>query len=717
MTPQSRFTLFHDIYSPSGTVVPNPLGWDKASISLRRDTTWHSITDYFKGSFVWYGAAEEFLIYIDTTYGAEASVRVLIEITYNGTTFTTLFDGQVDLSMMEELSINGTFYKAVAPVIKSTLWATLLGRKAVSVDLGANKDLSGGTRTVVPPFTLPLTAQRLRTEFKSKAPDYNDPDRIPIEYNFDSSAGLGNGIVALPIIVRDTLQESFLNYPNVQNEPPPPSFVARFRGTYTFTIQIHVSTVPYGIPFGPGDRISFGTIRLVKNGVIHTNATRTDLGTNGVDGRSRYNITATLNLEVGDEISFRYNVIAGVYTIFIVYDNWFPNEFSFIEVTADTLYEGTTTDAYLVKDAFEAVISKLVDADSSVVSTLFDGCNGDNALMQGVHIRGKLMTDRKFFHSLEQLVAGINPIIPIGIGYTDAGKIEIEAIEDFYNPNPTIFVVSTTSLRRRKDLERYYRSIEIGYEKSSSTNAAGLNDPQTKRTYRTNFKNIGKDIKLISTYIASSGAIEETRRERASNNKDFGLDDETFIIKVRDDSGYRPEIGSDFTTVTNMVNSPSAYNLIHSCARMFKRWQNWLQGCVQFQVGGFFTFAGGVGNYLMTSENDGVCEPALAIAENQDIEITSDIVFTPKILSGSFTMLKETYDVLLLNKKNAIGLPFSVGTWKAYHILELDFNIYEGSADFIVLLVNETILDQQFLGTEDGLIFVMEDGTTKFITD
>jgi len=697
--PLFRFTLSNDT---AGTlVISEPGGWDEAKLKLERNKEFHSLVEFYDQPLTFYGddishdGGIQYIRTIEQTQGIDAQISLLIELSQDeGDTYDVVFEGLLSIETAKEID----FYKLEMGVLRNGFWQKFINRKATPIDLSATLDLDGGTRMAIDPITLRLPSQAIRSVFKSKAPESNDPERVPIEYNFNNLAFIFYGVVDLPVILQNSIQESFLSYPATLSDFPPPSFVARFRGIYTFTIQIHVSTVPYGVPFCCGDRIPFGVIRLLKNGVTHTNSTRTDLGTNGIDGRSRYNIAVTMDLEVGDEISFYYFVV-GVYTIYVVYDGWFPGEPSFIEVTADTVYEDTETPAFFIKDAAESIISKCIGRDNVLNSDHLDSCYGLYSIMNGLNLRGYSLAEKPITLSFDNWWKGIDPILNLGLVYeqTSPETIRIEQKSYFYDKTISINFDFVNNIERSYDLDSVFKLIEIGYSKWSAESASGIDDPQTKRTYNTRFKTVGKEITILSQFIAASLAIEQTRRNRVETGKDWRLDNDVFIIALKETSPYEPELDENFSAISNLLNSNTRYNIRLSVARNFERWKSYFNGCLQWYMDDY-KFASGEGNYDMaTTLVDGDCEalaisPEPSLSEKQDIAVKSDYLFKPIKYSFVHPMTWDDYKTIRDNPTKAIGISRTDANHVACHIEVLEYEITHGKGTFEIYLSDNDYL-------------------------
>lgn len=124
-------------------VINEPDGWKDCKLKLTRDPVFHSLVEYFEGSFIFYGdngrvnGGYDILKQWDAEGGPDAAINILIEYTDDDTEFETVFEGQLDMSMADWMLDN----KVRIPIIKDSFWATFMGRKDIPVDLTSSTDL------------------------------------------------------------------------------------------------------------------------------------------------------------------------------------------------------------------------------------------------------------------------------------------------------------------------------------------------------------------------------------------------------------------------------------------------------------------------------------------------------------------------------------------------------------------------------------------------
>jgi len=714
MTPQFRFTMYHPTVSAGGTVVVQPLGWKDASISLTRDPKFHSLVEYFKGSFIWYGNARQFIRDVEDI-GPDEQLRVLIELYFS--TWVTLFDGLIEISQLEDLSKKESFYKIQAPIIRNDFWAKFINRMGTSINLQATVDLEGNARTAVNKITLPQPGQILnkRTSyFGSQA--YNDSDtgtsfsgriQIGFEKEFDNI----DDTFVIPFLYTTGIPEALVKIKEL--------------GDVTVTVDgdIHIIITADQNVDSVSASISRRLNLAAEAGIDGDTLTP---GTTSVDEIIPISGTYTFTgLVIDDEIK-----VYGTFAITLASSGSITYEIGFenlrILFEQATVYQDTTTDAYLLKDAAESLLSKITGNDGVLVSNVLDTCYGLNAILRGKHNRGLLFANGAFTMSFDEWWSGAEPILNLGLGYTsNANEIEIEKKDEFYDPSPVVFIPNVSDLVRKYDQSKYIKDIEIGYNKWSTESDDGIDDPQTLRKYRTKFTTIGEEFSKKSNFYAASLGIEKARRNRIADGKDDSEDEDILIINVKPDGeNYTPVLGTDFNAVTNLLNSSSRYNIRHSCARMLKRWQKFLQGCLSHTTGEYFYFSGGEGNYKMTSQFETTdCEstddPEPTLAEDQDIAVDeTNFDFIPKLYTAKVPMSKSTYDTILANRKKAIGISQTTVNFLPMHIIDFDYKIMGGYAELELLLASDiTVTPEGFILQEDGNMILMEDGTSGILIE
>ena len=266
--------------------------------------------------------------------------------------------------------------------------------------------------------------------------------------------------------------------------------------------------------------------------------------------------------------------------------------------------------------------------------------------------------------------------------------IRIEEKDYFYDPGPTsIDFDYVMDIDREYDEDLIFNKVRIGFDQWKSEDISGIDDPQTKHTYATRFKKIGKEIDLLSNFIAASIAIEGTRRQSILKTKDYKFDDNVFIISINPDDvspdAYNPELDENFSAITNLRNSDTRYNIRLTPARALLRWFNFLNNSLQNYIGSAFKFSEGEGNYDMVSTKDiESCRDDYAgpLSEKQNIEVTSDHILLPQLFNIKIPMPFESYLTIVANRTKGIGISQTNSNHVKFYIKKLEYSVCTGVA-------------------------------------
>lgn len=298
---QFRFTLSHEVLGSQ--VISEPDGFKESKIVLERDPEFFSIIERFEGSaggaLIFYGRNDteginggiEFIREVERTYGFDATIGILIELSYDGVTYSTIFEGQLDLSMKNEMPDN----KMQVPVIRGDLWAKFINRYGTPVNVQSTTTLDGNPCTPVEPIRIHMTPQVLRRTFdaSSSGPGITSEDVNVIvsgtyyQVSFDQKE-------------RTELEDVFV-LPQIDNtEEPAPLIELAYAGEYDFSIQ----TLAYdyapgsgGYNFAPGEGLGdYIQFYLNINGTEHAFTLGDYFDSDNTDGGQIY--TLTLNNQI-----------------------------------------------------------------------------------------------------------------------------------------------------------------------------------------------------------------------------------------------------------------------------------------------------------------------------------------------------------------------------------------------------------------------------------
>jgi hypothetical protein len=718
-----RFTLSNDI--EGAHIITDPDGWKEIKLKLERDKEYHSLVEVVELPLIFYRSSDlvdggyDYIRNVENTQGIDALIQILIEVSEDqGQTYDTFFNGLLELSTIKDIS-DAAFYKLECNIVRNDFWSKFFNRKSQQVNLNASVDLDGNDITPIQDIELQLPSQRLRQNS-----DYRWFESVP--YNASTGRYF---ILDWEIVNLEEVKTKF-NYPRTESSTVPLELLAlEFAGSYTFNVSLFASQrINLGGGLFDWDDCS-GTLDMyiqINNGtpVAFTATDFTPGG--GASDYTTYTYTGTHILEKGDFVRIYADVPSGSGNYGIWGEN-LPNEDistlfggsnpdfttpptvnNFLGITADTTYTDTVTDAFLLRDAAESVLSKIIGRNNVLFSNYLGdetptACAANFAIMKGLHVRGYSMTSQVRFKGISSFISepkpmfmsfddwwnGANPIFNLGLGYeTIAGTeyIRIEHKGGFYDETPSMTLSNIEKIVRVYDKDRIFKSIEIGYEKWAAESASGVDDPQTKHTYNTRFKIIGKDENVLSKFIAASLAIEQTRRNRIEFGKDWRLDEDTIIIALNNDSSpYQPELDEEFSNIVNLLNSDTRYNIRLTPARNFERWKPYFNGCLQVYVNNspceYYNFASGEGNYDTVTTGEGFCDSG-RLGESDDLCVTTDHYATAQMYEFEDDMSFQDYRTLRNNRKNCILVSETNTDHRKFFIDEAEYDHFNAICKF-----------------------------------
>lgn len=226
---------------------------------------------------------------------------------------------------------------------------------------------------------------------------------------------------------------------------------------------------------------------------------------------------------------------------------------SYINLYVDTEYEDTTSKTVLIHEAFNQVADAIADVNFSFYSDFYgrtdsqktsynsDGCGSLISITNGLCLRE---FDSNIYCTLKDLFNCANSIHNVGLGIERfdglyapmQDVIRVEPLEYFYDKTTEVLSLTRpVKVEISKMPERYYNSVNIGYNKWEPEVRGGLDEPNTKHEYSTKV-NGGKGVySKLCDYISSSYSIELTRRKnryRFTSFEDWKYDNDNFLISI-----------------------------------------------------------------------------------------------------------------------------------------------------------------------------------------
>lgn len=296
-----RFTLTHE--TEGAVEISEPDGWKDAVLKMERHEKFHSLVEYFDGSFIFYGnngvknGGISFIKLIDKQYGPDATILVDIDVTFDEQTFSNVFNGQFKLSDLEELPNN----KLRVPIIRDDVWAKFISRMGHAVNVQSDTDLDDNAVEPLDNILIALPSQKIRY-----IGSYEGLDSV----TYIGETGLFGMQLDFEKVVIDDLKK--FNLPQVNFDIGSVSgiaenlvglFEAPYDGDYLFDIAFTAAE------WLPGSNIWVATLTnfFVQKSYRETQSgsdafTRTNVSFGG-HSVSRYTFNKTIALKKGDQVA------------------------------------------------------------------------------------------------------------------------------------------------------------------------------------------------------------------------------------------------------------------------------------------------------------------------------------------------------------------------------------------------------------------------------
>jgi hypothetical protein len=699
-------------------VINTPDGWKEAEINFARHPDLHSVRPSFNTPFDFYGkniiggidGGRDFILKMEKKYGPDAVIGVLVERSTDGFTWKTLAEQEFPISgpFSEKVGVD---HRVESTFTDKSFWAKFISRFETPVNINATTNEDGGEADVVAPIDLTLTSQKIPQNF------FGESD-IGIHF-----ANVDNGDFIQfdhDIIKLDEIEERFSLGSTLMGSLPSWHFAVKFDGDYTFDVKRECSLFDTELP-DIGYRYSDSWLDwyIRKNDEDPILFNHVNVGTEYVDGRTLYSYAGTQTLKAGDVIRiygfFHTNIAdfnmfnvwgyggsdginnVGVFT-HQNYPGTNPNP-SYTSILANTTYPDTQIQADLIHDLGAKICDRITGVNDSFYSEVLGspytvartyaeaGIYWEYAHAKALQIRGYTLTEKPFFASMRDYWQGINPIFNLGMGIkkiNGADKIYIGKKEEFYpTDRVSVRLSGVYKITRMYDADHQFNVIQNGYEKGEIEDISGLDD-WLRVNRATIFKKIGKKLVNLSKMIGTSLTWEHARRTTRVKSADYKYDNDIFIVNVKRVEGepYVPALNEEFDAVTGLLNEATRYNKKLTPARNFLRWINYYSGCIQAYLSSTFRFAGGEGNYDMTSEmiDNGDVESfgGAVLSEKQNIPVSTDFIFLPMPYKIEHYVTFSQLEAMLADPEAAIEISQTQTGHKPFFIKSLSVQLATG---------------------------------------
>ncbi|GAB3783269.1 hypothetical protein GCM10028818_40900 [Spirosoma horti] len=177
-----------------------------------------------------------------------------------------------------------------------------------------------------------------------------------------------------------------------------------------------------------------------------------------------------------------------------------------------------------------------------------DGCGARRVLLNGFAIRQFKPLERPLTISMQDTVESLSVIDCMGVAFgyelDDTGTpveiVRMEPVQEFYRPVELLRLDEVSDYKEETIASEIYSTVEVGYQQWAEDGAGSLEEMFTTHQVTTPIRHESAKKPLTSKLIASSLAIEQTRREQFTDTpKDStSFDEKAFIVQCKPIPAY-----------------------------------------------------------------------------------------------------------------------------------------------------------------------------------
>lgn len=642
-------------------VVAEPVGWDGVSWTAQRHEAHGILFASQTESFKWVDDAFALLQTEYETNGADGALTLTIEYDCNGNQdWQTFFIGDFDFNTYKRFC--GDMCWIEIALNPSSCVNKFLARINTDVDLSSITDLDGNIFTPESFESITLNSQTivLNNAAENDGQDYDETGAwnltgfryafIPVYLPKTSFNEFGifnaNGAVE-QLYSKDTAgsivwddSEDFLtitqNLAIWQREADPLNCIDndaavgyRIKGEFRFTPQFNC-TLETDLWLD-----KFDTNELYSGGTPRTNIWQDDIGTvgravsSGVTDSVNFDIIqgpTTIAYEEAEYLLFYFRVFVNKTTSSGSADNY-QVEIIFDSVTNFTMElqsdcEASQAFGLQLSGAFTNIMTSYIGENCVDIGAPLTCANYH--LTNGGLIRAITTPSvPKVFTNFEDLFKNISKIFNLGWGfYADESKLTVREMDFFYSDTLIVDFGSAREIAFTHAADLTFGKINVGYSKWEAEEYNGIDEVNTKRTFRRNEATIANELDLITDIITAGYTIEITRRKNQAKTgtQDWRYDNDLFLINTEDVYGYVQAVQGNIESPLNIVSPETRYNYLLTPIRNLMRWFKSICTVNPTVADAELQFQSGTGNYLASGEVRDDCAPEnSSVAENETI--------------------------------------------------------------------------------------------------
>jgi len=538
----------------SELVIRQPVGWDKLRLILKRDETWHGVNYEYTDErtvceFDGYSGRD----WIETIFRAEgedAVITIQTGVKVDANTFVVEYEGRLNLSTYKRIK-----RRITCGLERKSLHSRLLAKWDTAYEMSGYLQTPLVSQTLTESFSNVVNSSK-KTELTFPG-DTNGHVWVQFDTSNPQTAEIEEFAAGKPMGISDS------EGPEANDE-----WLFKFRSEGVFSVDI---VLDYRLWWAVKKRtISVGAARVTNyrlvTQLVHVQADGTrkeypihapkvaNAGTSEVSVYATGELKTQLAVKKGDKL-FLYGKLQFSHN---------KNELqqtqvqltsltTRISLTGQTKNAPTAGASVTVWDAINAgiaaaagVFERLRSAYYGLAGSVYpvSGPGAERLLIDGLSIRG---FKKKMSLTLRDILLSLQAIDGIGLSYGNESDVlgvrdtvEIKAVEDYYRPVELLRLDHVADYKEEVLENELYSSVDIGFDKWVEEGSNALEEVHTTHQLSTPIREERNKKTLVSTLVASTLAIERTRREQFADKPKDGTtyDNDIFIIQGKPTPSY-----------------------------------------------------------------------------------------------------------------------------------------------------------------------------------
>lgn len=351
------------------------------------------------------------------------------------------------------------------------------------------------------------------------------------------------------------------------------------------------------------------------------------------------------------------------------------------------IYEALDKMTQFYTDRTVSFKSNFFGRTDTVPAYLSDGDGSMLGLTNGRVLRN--LGNLTIFANMQDTFQTMNALWCLGLGFETIGGVQKLVIEDksyFYNKNSLIMELGVVSdIKKEVALKYYYSQIELSYPKIDGNQINGIDEFNSIRRFKAPLTQAKSKLILKPMFKGSGYEIEAQRRQQDST-KDSRNDEFIFMVMVRRFMAtFHTDKNEDFTTVNNLYDPATAYNLKISPVRNLIRWAKIIAAPLWAVASKVYSFSYGEYNYAMetqlTTELSLIKEGGLVDVNN------TEPIWIPEIYSFISPLTRTEFRLIKQNHYGYISFIDNLGVRMEGYILEVKHKPSDKLGNFKLLKV------------------------------